>query len=148
MTFTLSSPEFSDGGPIPRRFSCDGEDISPALEWAGAPDGTVSLALIVDDPDARGFVHWVLLDVTAEASGALPAGFSGPGAPSEGSNGFGRPGYGGPCPPSGTHRYVFTMYALDRRLDLSGAPPASEVRVAMAGHVLGEARLTGTYRRS
>jgi len=107
------------------------------------------LALVVDDPDARGFVHWVLFDVSAEATGSLPAGFSASAhAPSEGMNDFGRVGYAGPCPPSGSHRYVFTLYALDTVLKPPGTPRADEVREAMRGHVLAEARLTASYRRS
>ena len=149
MTFTLSSPDFSDGSPIPPRHTCDGEDVSPALSWEGAPEGTESLALILDDPDARGFAHWVLFDVAPGATGDLPAGLAAsPDAPPQGLNGFGRPGYAGPCPPSGSHRYVFALYALDTLLGLPGAPRADEVRQAMRGHLLAEARLTGSYRRS
>lgn len=149
MTLTLSSPDFGEAGAIPPRHTCDGEDVSPALTWDGAPDDTLSLSLIVDDPDARGFAHWVLFDLAPAASGALPAGYSAsPDAPAQGINGFGRLGYAGPCPPSGTHRYVFTLYALDTMLALPGSPRAGEVRQAMRGHVLAEARLTGSYRRS
>jgi Raf kinase inhibitor-like YbhB/YbcL family protein len=102
----------------------------------------------MDDPDASGFVHWVVFDMTASASGSLPAGWSkSPDAPPQGANGFGRVGYGGPCPPSGTHRYVFRLLALDTELALDGAPTASEVLDAAAGHTLAEARLTGTYRK-
>ncbi len=148
MPFSLTSSAFSNDGPIPRRYACDGADVSPALAWEGAPDGTVSLALLVDDPDARGFVHWVLFDLTGAASGGLPEGYaSSPDAPPQGTNGFGRVGYGGPCPPSGTHRYVFALYALDRTLALTGAPKADAVRSAMEGHVLAETKLVGTYHR-
>jgi hypothetical protein len=148
MTLTLSSPDFGEGGTVPRRHTCDGEDVSPALGWEGAPDGTLSLALIVDDPDARGFAHWVLFDLAPAATGAVPAGASAsPDAPPQGTNDFGRLGYAGPCPPSGSHRYAFVLYALDTRLGLPGAPRAGEVREAMRGHVLAEARLTASYRR-
>jgi Raf kinase inhibitor-like YbhB/YbcL family protein len=148
MTLTLSSPDISEGGSIPRRYTCDGEDVSPAVEWEGAPDDARSLALIVDDPDARGFAHWVLFDVAPAATGALPAGYSAsPDAPPQGTNDFGRIGYGGPCPPSGSHRYVFTLYALDALLGLNGAPRAEEVTQAMRGHILAEARLTASYQR-
>jgi hypothetical protein len=147
MTLTLSSPDFGEGGTVPRRHTCDGGDASPALGWEGAPDGTLSLALIVDDPDARGFAHWVLFDLAPAATGAVPAGVSASDAPPQGTNDFGRLGYGGPCPPSGSHRYVFTLYALDALLGLSGTPRAEEVRQAMRGHVLAEARLTASYRR-
>ncbi|HXG40480.1 MAG TPA: YbhB/YbcL family Raf kinase inhibitor-like protein [Candidatus Limnocylindrales bacterium] len=146
--FTLTSTAFPEGGSIPRKYTCDGEDVSPELAWTGAPDGTAALALIVDDPDARGFVHWVVVDLTGSASGALPEGISAsPDAPQQGRNDFGRIGWGGPCPPSGTHRYVFTLYALAEPLGLPGTPRAGEVRRAMEGRVLGTATLTGTYRR-
>jgi Raf kinase inhibitor-like YbhB/YbcL family protein len=148
MTFTLRSSDFSEGGVIPRRYTCDGEDVSPALSWEGAPDDTLSLTLIVDDPDARGFAHWVLFDMAPAASSTVPAGVSAsPDAPPQGTNDFGRIGYAGPCPPSGSHRYVFTLYALDSLLGLSGSPRPAEVRQAIRGHVLAEARLTASYRR-
>ena len=148
MPFTLTSTAFKEGGAIPRKFSCDGANVSPALNWEGAPDGAGSLALIVDDPDARGFVHWVLFDLTASQSGGLPEAVStSPDAPPQGTNGFGKVGWGGPCPPSGTHHYRFTLLALDRTLDLHGAPKADDVRRAAEGHVLGQAVLTGTYKR-
>jgi Raf kinase inhibitor-like YbhB/YbcL family protein len=146
--FTLTSPEFADGQAIPRRYACDGEDVSPPLTWTGAPGDAAAMALIVDDPDAGGFVHWVVFDMTASASGSLPAGWSkSPDAPPQGTNGFGRVGYGGPCPPSGTHRYAFRLLALGEALGLSGSPAAQQVLDAAAGHILGEARLTGTYRK-
>lgn len=147
-TLSLESSAFRNGAAIPRRYTCDGANVSPALAWSGAPATAVSLALIVDDPDAGGFVHWVAFDLTGSASGALPEGFSSsPDAPRQGRNGFGKVGYGGPCPPSGTHHYDFALYALDRKLGLTGAPSAAAVRSAMAGHVLAEAKLVGTYHR-
>jgi Raf kinase inhibitor-like YbhB/YbcL family protein len=107
-----------------------------------------SLTLIVDDPDARGFAHWVLFDLAPAASSAVPAGVSvSPDAPPQGMNDFGRRGYAGPCPPSGSHRYVFTLYALDTLLSLPGSPRPEEVRQALRGHVLAEARLTASYQR-
>jgi Raf kinase inhibitor-like YbhB/YbcL family protein len=146
--FTISSSELGDGEVIPRRYACDGDDTSPPLAWSGAPADTAAMALVVDDPDANGFVHWVVFDMTASASGSLPAGWSkSPDAPPQGTNGFGRVGYGGPCPPSGSHRYVFRLLALGQELALNGAPTAQQVLDAAAGHILGEARLTGTYRR-
>ena len=146
--FTLSSPDFGDGQPIPRRFACDGDDASPSLSWSGAPGDAVAMALVMDDPDAGGFVHWVVFDMTASASGSLPAGWSkSPDAPPQGTNSFGRVGYGGPCPPSGTHRYDFRLLALGQELALQGAPKAQEVLNAAAGHILAEARLSGTYRK-
>jgi Raf kinase inhibitor-like YbhB/YbcL family protein len=147
--FRLESTAFADGGPIPRRFTCDGEDESPDLTWSGAPDGTAAFALVVDDPDARGFVHWVVFDMTGSASGGLAEGISAsPDGPPQGRNDFGRIGWGGPCPPSGTHRYQFRLLALDRMLELEGTPSAEQVLEAGAGHVLAEAQLTGTYQRA
>lgn len=147
--FTLSSTDITAGDLIPRRFTCDGADVSPELEWSGVPDGAAALVLLVDDPDARGFVHWIVLDVTASATGALPRGVStSPDAPAQGTNDFGRPGWGGPCPPSGTHRYVFTLYALAAPLNLAGAPRGSAVEKALgSAHVLGKAVLQARYRR-
>jgi Raf kinase inhibitor-like YbhB/YbcL family protein len=145
---TLSSPEFGQGQPIPHRFACDGDDASPPLSWSGVPSETAALALVMDDPDAGGYVHWVIFDMTASATGSLAAGWSrSPDAPPQGTNSFGRVGYGGPCPPTGTHHYVFRLLALDRELALEGAPTAAEVLDAAAGHILAEARLTGTYRQ-
>ena len=146
--FTLESSEFADGRPIPRRYACDGDDVSPPLAWSGAPADAAAMALVMDDPDANGFVHWVVFDMTASATGSLSAGWSeSPDAPPQGTNSFGRVGYGGPCPPSGTHRYAFRLLALGQALGLSGSPTARQVLDAAAGHILGEARLTGTYRR-
>lgn len=146
--FTVSSSEFGDGQPIPRRYACDSDDVSPPLAWSGAPGDAAAMALVMDDPDAGGFIHWVVFDMTASATGSLPAGWSeSPDAPPQGTNSFGRAGYGGPCPPSGTHRYVFRLLALDQALGLSGSPTAKQVLDAAAGHILGEASLTGTYRR-
>lgn len=148
MPFTLTSTAFTEGGAIPRKFSCDGENVSPALNWDGAPEGAASLALIVDDPDARGFVHWVVFDMTASQSGGLPEAVStSPDAPRQGTNGRGQVGWTGPCPPSGTHRYTFTLMALDQMLGLTGAPRADDVRRAAEGHILDQALLTGTYKR-
>jgi Raf kinase inhibitor-like YbhB/YbcL family protein len=149
--FTLSSPSFAAGGAIPREFTCDGADGSPALAWSGAPAGTAALVLIVDDPDARDFVHWIVLDVPA-ADGGLPKGVDPRAAtPRQGTNDFGQPGWGGPCPPSGTHHYRFTLTALGAPLGLGGHPGGDAVRAALkAAHasVLGTATLEGTYRRS
>ena len=147
--FTLASTALAAGGSIPRRFTCDGQNVSPDLEWAGAPTGTAALVLVVDDPDARGFVHWLVLDVAGSQSGALPLGVSmSPDAPAEGVNDFGRIGWGGPCPPSGEHRYTFTLYALDAPLALAGAPRGDQVRAAIhRSKVLGTAVLSARYRR-
>jgi Raf kinase inhibitor-like YbhB/YbcL family protein len=146
--FTLTSSAFADGGSIPRTYACDGQDTSPPLEWSAAPDGTRTLALVMTDPDAGDFVHWVFFNVDASGSGGIPTGFSAsPDGPAQGRNSFGKVGYGGPCPPSGTHHYVFRLLALDASLELTGSPSASQVLDAANGHVLGEAKLTGTYRK-
>ena len=145
-SFTLSSPAFADGGSIPRRHSCDGPDLSPPLAWSGAPAGTAAFALVVEDPDARNFVHWVVAGIAGDADG-LPEALPAAGPPTQGRNDFGRRGWGGPCPPSGTHRYVFTLYALAKAPALPSPATAADLRRAIAGGVLGEARLTGTYRR-
>ena len=147
--FTLSSSAFAPGGSIPKRFTCDGADVSPELTWNGAPPGTAALVLVVDDPDARGWVHWLVLDLPGAANGSLPEGLS-PSAtdPAQGTNDFGRRGWGGPCPPSGTHRYAFTLSALAAPLGLHGAPDGGAVRKALnRATVLGTAALEGTYRR-
>jgi Raf kinase inhibitor-like YbhB/YbcL family protein len=149
MAFDLTSPAFAAGADIPRKYTCDGDDVSPPLEWADAPDGAAALALIVDDPDARGFVHWVAFDIDGTQSGGLPEGYSAsPDATAQGTNAFGRVGWGGPCPPSGTHRYRFTLFALDAMLELPGAPKADEVRAKMEGHVIGQAELAARYTRA
>jgi Raf kinase inhibitor-like YbhB/YbcL family protein len=148
MPFTLTSTAFTEGGAIPRKFSCDGENVSPALNWKGAPDDTASLALIVDDPDAGGFVHWVVFNMTASQSGGLAEGVSkSPDAPPQGTNGRGQVGWTGPCPPSGTHHYNFTLMALDLSIDQGGAPKADDIRRAAEGHTLAQAVLTGTFKR-
>lgn len=146
--FTLTSTAFVDGGAIPSANTCDGADTSPPLSWTGVPAGTATFALIVDDPDAGGFIHWVLFDLGGAATSlgaAIPV--LADGNPPQGRNSFGRVGYGGPCPPSGTHHYRFRLLALATRLSLSGGPTAGQVQAAASGHILGEAVLTGTYRR-
>lgn len=146
--FVLTSPAFVDGADIPPRFSCDGADESPPLEWHGAPADTRSLVLVVRDPDARGFVHWLAYDIPGSPDGALPAAVPPSAAsPEQGRNDFGNRGYGGPCPPSGTHHYVFTLSALDRTLELGGSKRLDAVESAMRGHVLASTTLTGMYRR-
>ncbi|HET6341537.1 MAG TPA: YbhB/YbcL family Raf kinase inhibitor-like protein [Gemmatimonadota bacterium] len=151
----LTSDAFEDGGTIPRRHTCDDEDVSPALEWEGVPEGSVSFALLVHDPDApRGdWVHWVIYDIPGHFGG-LPEDV-GPaprledlGEAAQGENDFGRIGWGGPCPPPGKpHRYVLTLTALDVRLGLEPGASREEVEEAARDHVLATARLTGRYGR-
>jgi hypothetical protein len=157
MALEISSPVFENGGAIPARFTCEGQDTSPPLEWRGAPPGTKSLVLIVDDPDAPDpaaprmtWVHWVLANLPPDTAGlaeAVPAG-SLPAGTVEGVNDWKRTGYGGPCPPIGRHRYFHKLYALDR--DLAGLkhPPKVQVEAAMQGHVLAQAELVGTYQKA
>jgi Raf kinase inhibitor-like YbhB/YbcL family protein len=142
---TVSSDAFAEGAAIPDRHTCDGDDLSPPLSWSGAPPETAAYVLIVDDPDARSFVHWLVVDIPAEVT---ELGEGAPGDGVEGQNDFGRTGWGGPCPPSGTHRYVFTVHALSEPLGLSGTFDATAVRRAMERKVLAQGRLIGTYRRS
>lgn len=141
----LSSPDFQPEGPISARFACDGADESPELNITGIPEGTVTLALVMDDPDASvgTFDHWVAFNI--EPTEVIPAdvGEIGTG----GLNSWNRLGYGGPCPPSGTHRYFFRILALDMDLDLEEGATKEDVLEASKGHVLGEATLMGTYER-
>lgn len=158
MGLMLTSPSFTAGGEIPRRYTCEGENRSPALSWTGVPPGTKSLALILDDPDAPDpaaprmtYVHWVLYDMPAAATG-LPEGATGAALPDgarEGLNDWRRPGYGGPCPPVGRHRYFFKLFALDTRLTHlpRGHATKLDVETAMEGHVLARAELIGTYQK-
>lgn len=143
---TVTSSAFADGEAIPARHGCDDEDVSPALAWSDPPAGTAAIALIVDDPDARGFAHWVAADIPAEPR-SLDEGASGSSAGTEGRNDFGRTGYGGPCPPSGSHRYVFTVLALSQPVEVAAGFSADELRSAIEGNVLASGRLTGTFSR-
>ena len=152
-SFALVSPAFGEGGTIPTIYTCDGQDISPALRWRDAPEGTESVALICDDPDAPGgsWVHWIIYDVPVSA-GSLPEAVpSTPhlaGGGRQGRNSWARIGYGGPCPPSGVHRYVFRLFALDTFLGLTPEEVNQQVLLdAISDHVLGEAVLIGTYQR-
>lgn len=151
--FSISSPVFSSGQTIPRRYTCSGKNISPQLQWGNPPVGTKSFALVVDDPDAPvgTFVHWVVYNLPPSIKGlaekvspgrALPRGAL------EGKNGFGHSGYGGPCPPPGKpHRYFFKLYALDTMLDLPTGPSKARLLKAIQGHVLGQAKLVGLFAR-
>lgn len=149
----LTSASFPNGGGIPRKFTCDAADISPALSWSGAPQGTQSFALIADDPDAPvgNWTHWVLYDLPATTTG-LPENVSQvdqpPSGGRQGRNDFRKVGYGGPCPPPGKpHRYFFKLYALDRPLNLKAGASKKEVEQAMQGHILGQAEWMGKYGR-
>jgi hypothetical protein len=152
-SFELTSTAFEQGETIPTKYTCDGQDISPALSWRDPPEGTQSFALIVDDPDAPigTWVHWVLFNIPADER-SLPEDMPAQDQLSNGSlhgqNSWKRREYGGPCPPSGsTHRYVFKLYALDTSLDKAAGARKKELLKAMEGHVLAEAELTGQYSR-
>jgi Raf kinase inhibitor-like YbhB/YbcL family protein len=145
--FALDSTAFQNAQPIPSRNSCEGEDVSPPLSWSNVPEGTRSLALVVDDPDASDgvFTHWVAWGLDPAAAG-LEEGEPGP---REGQNDFGTTGYRGPCPPpgDGRHRYVFRLYALDTDLELGAGASKAELEQAISGQVLTTAELIGTYER-
>lgn len=156
MALTLNSSAFRHQGEIPRQYTCDGSDLSPPLEWGGLPAGTKSLALVVDDPDAPDpkapkmtWVHWVLYNIPPEAAGLAEAVKPSqlPKGTMEGTNDWGRSGYGGPCPPIGRHRYFHKLYALDAVLPDLGRPTKAALEKAMKGHVLAEGQLVGTYQR-
>lgn len=141
----IESPDFKEGKPIPSEFTCDGTNVSPALVFKDVPKGAKSLALVMDDPDAPmgTFVHWVVWNIPPGTKKVS----KGEKIADQGRNDFGKLSYGGPCPPSGTHRYFFKLYALDIMLDLEEATKA-ELEDAMEGHIVAEAKLMGTYRRS
>lgn len=149
----LQSTAFTDNGMIPFLYTCDGQDISPPLSWGTPPTGTQSLALIVDDPDAPGrtFVHWVVYDIppeTRQLPQAIPSEPTLSGGGTQGKNDFGKLGYGGPCPPSGIHRYFFKLYALDRELELKSGETKAQLEAAISGHILAMTELIGRYARS
>lgn len=148
----ITSTSFKEGGDIPKQYTCDGADISPPLAWNGYPAGTKSFAIICDDPDApRGtWVHWVLYDLPPGASylpERAPADKTLANGARQGANDFGKIGYGGPCPPGGTHRYFFKVYALDTMLDLPPGATKPDVEKAMRTHVLAQGQLMGHYSR-
>jgi len=148
----LTSSGFKNGQAIPRQYTCDGIDISPPFEWTGVPRSAKTIALIADDPDAPSgtFVHWVLYNLPAANIGLvenLPPTEDLKGGGLQGKNGFEKIGYGGPCPPSGTHRYFFKIYALDAELPLKGGATKAEVEKAIQGHIVAQGQLMGTYRR-
>jgi len=152
MDIKITSTVFAKGGMIPANYTCDGSDISPPLKWTNVPEGTKTFAVICDDPDAPmgTWVHWVLFNLPADAKelteNVLPQKVLGNGA-KQGMNDFGKIGYGGPCPPGGTHRYYFKFYALDTELYLEAGATKAELIKSMEGHILGEGQLMGKYER-
>jgi Raf kinase inhibitor-like YbhB/YbcL family protein len=152
MGFKLTSTAFKEGQPIPREHTCDGVNVSPPLEWSGAPPAAKTFAIICDDPDAPSgtWVHWVLYNLPADRIGLVenvPTTEKIPGDGLQGTNDFQKIGYGGPCPPSGTHHYFFKLYALDAQLSLPAGATKAEVLKAMEGHIVAQTQLMGTYRR-
>lgn len=153
MAFAISSQSFQKGGDIPKKYTCDGADVSPVLQWTSPPAGTQSFALIADDPDAPvgTWTHWVLYDLPPESTSLLEGVAKVDELPTggrQGRNDFRKIGYGGPCPPSGKpHRYFFKLYALDKKLNLKPGASKQEVEQAMQGHILGQAELMGKYQR-
>jgi Raf kinase inhibitor-like YbhB/YbcL family protein len=153
MAFSISSSAFKAGGSIPREFTADGRDVSPALSWENPPPGTQSFALICDDPDVPvgTWIHWVLWNIPASARGlpqGVPALKVSPDGSAQGKNDFGRIGYGGPSPPRGKpHRYFFRLYALGQKLSLAAGASRKQLDAAMAGKILAAAELVGTYGR-
>lgn len=152
MAFHMTTAAFRDGGSIPKEFTCDGRDVSPALAWTDPPAGTKSLALIVDDPDAPAgtWVHWLLYDLPADTRKLpedMPKAREFPNGARQGGNDFGKIGYNGPCPPRGSaHRYVFKLYALDSKTDLKSGATKNELERAMRRHILAQAELIGKFQ--
>jgi len=152
MALKITSPAFEEGGMMPSQFTCDGEDVSPSLSWTGVPEKTKSIALICDDPDAPmgTWVHWVLFNLppeVTELAEAIPHGDTLANGARQGVTSFGEHGYGGPCPPSGTHRYFFKLYALDTMLTIDVKSSKDDLVAAMEGHILSEGQLMGKYKR-
>ena len=152
MELKVMSRAFEDKGMIPSKYTCDGEDISPAIAWENVPDGTKSIALISDDPDAPvgTWVHWVLFNLPGDSNGLdenVPGTETLQTGAIQGLNSWGRTGYSGPCPPSGTHRYFFKVYALDAMLNLDSKATKKDLLEAMARHILAEGQVMGKYKR-
>ncbi|RMF57675.1 MAG: YbhB/YbcL family Raf kinase inhibitor-like protein [Calditrichaeota bacterium] len=152
MEIKVTSSAFEEGGLIPSKYTCDGADVSPPLSWTAGPKGTQSFALICDDPDAPmgTWVHWVMFNLPADTLSldeAVPREKVLPTGAKQGTNDFRRIGYGGPCPPSGTHRYFFKLYALDSTLEAEPGITKAQLLEAMEGHILAEGRLMGKYSR-
>jgi Raf kinase inhibitor-like YbhB/YbcL family protein len=142
----IISSAFQEGGNIPAKFSCDGPNISPPLQISGVPSGAKSLALVADDPDAPGgvFTHWIVWNISPQTT-TIPEGSAAKGT--QGTNDFGKSGYGGPCPPSGAHRYAFKVFVLDRQLNLPAGARRAQLDAAMKGHVIAQGGVTGRYSR-
>lgn len=152
MNIKVTSSAFAEGGMIPKQYTCDGKDVSPPLAWDGVPATAKTIAIICDDPDAPmgTWVHWVLFNLpasTKELTENVPTKKVLPNGAKQGTNDFGRIGYGGPCPPGGTHRYYFKVYALDCELKLDAGATKAQLLKAMEGHVLAEGQLMGKYKR-
>jgi Raf kinase inhibitor-like YbhB/YbcL family protein len=152
MDIKVTSPAFENEGMIPAKYTCDGEDISPPLQWDAVPEGIKSIALISDDPDAPmgTWVHWVLFNLPADARELkenIPPDKTLPNGAKQGTSDFGRIGYGGPCPPGGTHRYFFKIYALDTELNLQAGARKRDLLKEMEGHIVGQGQLMGKYKR-
>jgi hypothetical protein len=152
MKITVTSSAFKEGGMIPSKYTCDGDEISPPLDWSDVPAATKSLALISDDPDAPmgTWVHWVVFNMPPETKDLpenIPPEKELKNGAIQGINSSHRTGYGGPCPPSGVHRYFFKVYALDVKLSLGPGAAKKDLEKAMSGHVLGEGQLMGRYKR-
>ncbi|HUI87152.1 MAG TPA: YbhB/YbcL family Raf kinase inhibitor-like protein [Anaerolineales bacterium] len=152
MTLSISSPAFKNGAAIPAMYTCISKDVSPALAWSSQPSATKSFALIMDDPDAPGgtWVHWVIYNIPASAHGlpeAAPTKVQLDDGSLNGANSWGHLGYGGPCPPSGTHRYFFKLYALDTMLDLPSGASKQKLLAAMQDHILAQGELMGTFSK-
>ena len=148
MPFEITSTAFTHQGVIPPLYSCKGNDISPPLAWGEPPDGTRSFALVMDDPDGGNWIHWVIFNLPAEIRGLpedVPPSASLPDGSLQGTNSWGRLGYGGPCPPSGTHRYFFRLYALDSMFNLPSGTRAPALVQAMSGHILAQVELMGFF---
>ena len=152
MEITITSSAFADGELIPSEYTCDGRNVSPPISLDGVPQSAESIAIICDDPDApsKTWVHWVVFNLpvdTKELEEDVPANSTLPNGAKQGETDFGRIGYGGPCPPSGTHRYFFKAYALDTMLELSAGATKEQLLDAMAGHIIAEGQLIGKYKR-
>jgi len=152
MEIKIASTAFEEGGMMPEKYTCDGIDVSPPIAWSLVPDGTKTLALICDDPDAPvgTWVHWVIFNLPAtikELYENIPPQKELENGAKQGMNDFRKIGYGGPCPPGGTHRYYFKLYALDTQINLDAGAKKSQLLKAMEGHIIGKGQLMGRYKR-